>query len=168
MNPAVTLPPGLTPLTGPCKGLAPLQNFRRASAAQVFKWIGSRFALGFQVRVAGKFAQGLAAASVAVLLSGCASSLMDGLWGDSNDTAASSASTQALSTGLSPDMTAATENAEVAKLYNEGLEELASGQNKSAVKKEIRRGRAQVPLFELCHQGHPDAGLCQLPRREVG
>jgi outer membrane protein assembly factor BamD len=60
---------------------------------------------------------------------------MDGLWGDSNDTAASSASTQALSTGLTPDMTAATENAEVAKLYNEGLEELASGQNKSAVKK---------------------------------
>lgn len=71
---------------------------------------------------------------LAVLLSGCSSGLMDGLLGDSGSSA-STTSSQALSTGLSPDMTAATENAEVAKLYNEGLAELTKGQNKSAIKK---------------------------------
>jgi outer membrane protein assembly factor BamD len=60
---------------------------------------------------------------------------MDGIWGDSNDTAASTASTEALSTGIAPDMSMSTENAEVAKLYNEGLSNLADGQNKTAVKK---------------------------------
>ena len=72
---------------------------------------------------------------MAVLLSGCASSLMDGLLGDSGGTSASSSSSQALSAGLTPDMTAATENAEVAKLYNEGLAQLEKGQSKSAVAK---------------------------------
>ena len=90
---------------------------------------------GFQVQVAGRIAQGFAAVLVAVLLSGCASSLMDGIWGDSNDTSASTASSEALSTGLAPDMTASTENAEVAKLYNAGLDDLNDGQNKAAVKK---------------------------------
>lgn len=71
---------------------------------------------------------------MSVLLSGCASSLMDGLWGDSKDTAAASASAEALTAGVAPDMSLASENAEVAKLYNEGLSALSSGQNKSAVK----------------------------------
>jgi outer membrane protein assembly factor BamD len=61
--------------------------------------------------------------------------LMDGIWGDDSGTSASASSSQALSAGLSPDMSAATENAEVAKLYNEGLESLSSGQSKTAVKK---------------------------------
>jgi len=68
------------------------------------------------------------------LLAGCSSGLMDGLLGDSS-TSSSTTSSQALTTGLSPDMTAATENAEVAKLYNDGLAELSGGQNKSAIKK---------------------------------
>jgi outer membrane protein assembly factor BamD len=59
---------------------------------------------------------------------------MDGLMGD-DSTSASSTSSAALATGLAPDMTAATENAEVAKLYNEGLADLTGGQNKSAIKK---------------------------------
>jgi outer membrane assembly lipoprotein YfiO len=72
---------------------------------------------------------------MAVLLSGCSSSLMDGLLGDSSDSSVSSTSSEALSAGLTPDMTAATENAEVAKLYNEGLEQLNKGQSKTAIKK---------------------------------
>ena len=94
---------------------------------------GSRFAGGVQVRLAGKISQGAGVALMAVLLSGCASSLMDGLLGDSGGTSASSSSSQALSAGLTPDMTAATENAEVAKLYNEGLAQLEKGQSKSAI-----------------------------------
>lgn len=69
------------------------------------------------------------------MLSGCASGMMDGLWGDDNSASASSTSSQALSTGLSPDMSAATEDAEVAKLYNEGLDSLNGGQYKTAVKR---------------------------------
>ncbi|MFN4142046.1 outer membrane protein assembly factor BamD [Aestuariivirga sp.] len=75
----------------------------------------------------------LAAAAIAVLLSGCATSIMDGLWGD--DTSASSTSTAGLTAGVAPDMTASQDDAAVAKLYNDGLSELSSGQNKSAIKK---------------------------------
>ena len=60
---------------------------------------------------------------------------MDGLTGDSGGTSASSSSSQALSAGLTPDMSMATENAEVAKLYNEGLAQLEKGQSKSAITK---------------------------------
>ena len=85
--------------------------------------------------MAGKIAKAFAALGLAVLLSGCASSLMDGLLGDSNDTTASETSSAALSAdGVAPDMTAATENAEVAKLYNKGLDLLNRGQTKSAVR----------------------------------
>jgi len=69
---------------------------------------------------------------VAVVLSGCSSSLMDGIWGDDNK---STTSTAALSADVAPDMSAATESADVAKLYNEGLDDLNGGQTKSAVKK---------------------------------
>jgi outer membrane protein assembly factor BamD len=90
---------------------------------------------GVQVQVSGKLAKAFAALGVAVLLSGCAASgLMDGLLGDSNDTSATETSSAALSAGVAPDMTAATENAEVAKLYNQGLDQLNGGQTKSAVK----------------------------------
>ena len=58
---------------------------------------------------------------------------MDGIWGDS--TPAETSSSQAMATGLSPDMTPSAENAEVSKLYNDALSTLADGQNKSAVKK---------------------------------
>lgn len=87
------------------------------------------------MRVAGKISQGAGAALIAVLLAGCSSSLMDGLMGDSGGTSASSSSSQALSAGLTPDMSMATENAEVAKLYNEGLAQLEKGQSKSAITK---------------------------------
>lgn len=69
---------------------------------------------------------------MAVVLSGCSSSLMDGIWGDDNK---STTSTAALSADVAPDMSAATESADVAKLYNEGLDDLNGGQTKSAVKK---------------------------------
>ena len=88
---------------------------------------------GFSVQVAGKSVRGLAAVILAVALSGCASNIMDGIWGDDKS---STTSTQALTAdGVAPDMTAATEDAEVAKLYNEGLADLNNGQSKSAVKK---------------------------------
>lgn len=57
---------------------------------------------------------------------------MDGIWGDDNK---STTSTAALSADVAPDMSAATESADVAKLYNEGLDDLNGGQTKSAVKK---------------------------------
>jgi outer membrane protein assembly factor BamD len=99
-----------------------------------FKWSGTVLLTGSQVGVAGRVAQFAGAWAVMVLLSGCASNLMDGLWGDSSSSSsASSSASQALSAGLAPDMTAATENAEVAKLYNEGLADLNAGQNRSAV-----------------------------------
>jgi outer membrane protein assembly factor BamD len=88
---------------------------------------------GVQVRVAGKLAQGVLAVLMAVLLAGCSSGLMDGILGD--DTAASASSSDAMAAGLTPDMSAATENAEVAKLYNQGLEQLNKGQSKSAISK---------------------------------
>ena len=88
---------------------------------------------GVAVQVAGKSVRGLAAVILAVALSGCASNIMDGIWGDDKS---STTSTQALTAdGVAPDMTAATEDAEVAKLYNEGLADLNNGQSKSAVKK---------------------------------
>ena len=91
---------------------------------------------GFSVQASGKIARGVAAACVAVLLSGCASGMMDGLWGDDSKTSATATSSEALSAGgLSPDMSAATENAEVAKLYNEALASLNNGENKTAVKR---------------------------------
>jgi outer membrane protein assembly factor BamD len=89
---------------------------------------------GVQVQVAGKVAKAFGALGLAVLLSGCATNMMDGLLGDSSDTSASETSSAALSAGVAPDMTAATENAEVAKLYNEGLDYLNRGQTKSAVR----------------------------------
>jgi len=97
------------------------------------------FAGGVHVRVAGKFAQGVGAVLMAVLLAGCSSGLMDGILGD--DTSATTTTSQAMSAGLTPDMTAATENAEVAKLYNEGLEQLNKGQSKSAIGKFSEVGR---------------------------
>jgi len=89
--------------------------------------------VGLLVRVSRKFAQGVAVTVAAVMLSGCATSLMDGLWGDDSSTAAAS-STAPLSAGVSPDMTAARENAEVARLYNSALAELNDGSYKSALK----------------------------------
>ena len=69
---------------------------------------------------------------VSLFLTGCATSLMDGIWGDDKSSADGAAAT--LSAGVAPDMTAAQEDAEVAKLYNEGLASLADGSNKMAVK----------------------------------
>lgn len=85
------------------------------------------------VQVSRKIGHGVLAAVMAVMLQGCASNMLDGIWGDDNNNA-SATSTAALSSDISPDMTAATENAEVAKLYNNGLSDLSNGQNKMAIK----------------------------------
>ncbi len=87
--------------------------------------------VGLLVQVSRKFSQGVAVMFAAVMLSGCATSLMDGIWGDDS---ASTAATPALSTGVAPDMGAAQENAQVAKLYNEALAELNGGSTKTALK----------------------------------
>ena len=54
---------------------------------------------------------------------------MDGLWGDSSSTQAAS-----VGTGISPDMATANDGEAVAKLYNQGLDNLKNGQSKSAIK----------------------------------
>jgi outer membrane protein assembly factor BamD len=85
------------------------------------------------VLVTRKISQGLAVVLVSVFLTGCASSLMDGIWGDDKPAAGDSSSGM-LTAGVAPDMTAAQEDAQVATLYNEGLASLADGSNKSAIK----------------------------------
>lgn len=90
--------------------------------------------VGYQVRLRKSFAQIAVAALAAMLLSGCASSLMDGIWGDDSNTSAQANSTAALSAGVSPDMTTARENVEVAKLYNEALASLNDNSPKTAIK----------------------------------
>jgi outer membrane protein assembly factor BamD len=73
-----------------------------------------------------------AALLVSLTVSGCASSIMDGIWGDSTETQATSAS--GISGGLSPDLATAADGEAVAKLYNEGLGNLKDGSYKSAIK----------------------------------
>ncbi len=92
------------------------------------------------------FAQAVVVATFAVALSGCSSGLMDGIWGDDN--ASTTSAGASIGTGVSPDMAASQEGAEVAKLYNEGLASLKEGQNKSAIKKfaEVER---QFPYSSL-------------------
>lgn len=84
------------------------------------------------MQVSRKITQAVAVALAAVVLSGCATSLMDGIWGD--DTPATAATPAVAVDGVAPDMAAAQENAEVAKLYNTALAELNDGSNKSALK----------------------------------
>lgn len=87
--------------------------------------------VGLLVQVSRKFSQGVTVAIAAVLLSGCATSLMDGIWGDDS---ASTAATPAVAGGVAPDMMASQETAEVARLYNAALAELNDGSNKAALK----------------------------------
>lgn len=87
------------------------------------------FLLGSLVPVIRKSAHVVGAVLVGLSLSGCASSMMDGLWGDSSSTQAA-----AVGDGISPDMATADDGQAVAKLYNEGLDNLKSGQNKTAIK----------------------------------
>ncbi|MCA3556408.1 MAG: outer membrane protein assembly factor BamD [Aestuariivirga sp.] len=89
-----------------------------------------RVQVGFSVRLTKRISQGVAAALAGVLLSGCASSLMDGIWGDDSASSAAAASTAA----VAPDMAAAQETATVAKLYNAALTDLNGGSLKSALK----------------------------------
>ena len=77
---------------------------------------------------------GLAIAVIAVSQSGCASGLMDGIWGDSSSTQAASVP-QGDGSAVSPDLAAAQENDTVAKLYNEGLADLKDNSYKGAIKK---------------------------------
>ena len=64
-------------------------------------------------------------------LSGCASSILDGIWGDDQKSTAAAG----VGTGLSPDMQTAADGEAVAKLYNEGLAALQDQQYKTATKK---------------------------------
>ncbi len=68
---------------------------------------------------------------MAVSVSGCASGIMDGIWGDDSSTQAATAST---GTGLAPDLGSAAENDAVAALYNKGLDKIKGGEFKSAAK----------------------------------
>ena len=92
----------------------------------------NEFLLGSLVPVIRKSAQVVAALVVALALSGCASGLMDGIWGDESSSTPSNA---ALTDGVSPDLAAAADNQAVSKLYNEGLAALNDGSNKTAVKR---------------------------------
>ena len=95
---------------------------------------------------------------LALPLGGCATSIMDGIWGDRfASTAAASASAPA----SRPTWRPPPRGEAVAKLYNEGLESLKKNRLQDGGQG-IRRGRTAVSLFELRHQGHPDAGLCEL------
>ncbi len=82
--------------------------------------------------VKGKLGQVVAAVLVALALSGCASSMLDGLWGDDSTEAASAQ--RGVGDGLAPDLATAKDGEAVAKLYNEGLANLKDGSNKSAIK----------------------------------
>ena len=64
-------------------------------------------------------------------VSGCASSILDGIWGDESSTRAASSG---VGTGLSPDLATAQDGEVVAALYNKGLGNLQDGQYKSATK----------------------------------
>lgn len=84
------------------------------------------------MQVSRRISQGIAAALVAVLLSGCATSLMDGIWGDDSSSASTAAAGS--SGALAPDMVTAQDSAAVAKLYNEALADLNDNSLKSALK----------------------------------
>ena len=73
-----------------------------------------------------KSAHVFAAMFVALSLTGCGSTLMDGLWNDKSGGATAA--------GVTPDLATAQDGAAVAKLYNEGLSNLKNGENKSAIK----------------------------------
>jgi outer membrane protein assembly factor BamD len=92
-----------------------------------------RVQVGFSVQVTRRISQGLAAVAVAVLLSGCATNLMDGIWGD-DSSASSSAAAASSTSALAPDMAAAQETAAVAKAYNDALAALNDNSLKSALK----------------------------------
>ena len=83
------------------------------------------------MQVTKRFSQGVAAALVSVLLSGCATNLMNGIWGD--DTSSTSAAA-ASSAAVAPDMAMAQETAAVAKAYNDALTDLNNESLKSAMK----------------------------------
>ncbi|MEI7599041.1 MAG: outer membrane protein assembly factor BamD [Aestuariivirga sp.] len=82
------------------------------------------------MQVSRRISQGIAAAAVAVLLSGCATSLMDGIWGDDSSSSAAGSSSAA----LAPNLGQASDSAEVAKLYNAALADLNDNSLKSALK----------------------------------
>lgn len=66
-----------------------------------------------------------------VSLSGCSTSIMDGIWGDDSSTKAASAG---VGSGLAPDLATAADGEAVAALYNKGLGYLNDGQYKTATK----------------------------------
>ncbi len=77
-------------------------------------------------------ARGLAVLlALSVAVPGCASSILDGIWGDDSSTRAATAG---VGTGLSPDLATAQDGEVVAGLYNKGLAALQDGQYKTATK----------------------------------
>lgn len=91
-------------------------------------WAGQ---VGFSVQVSRRFSQAIAATLVGVTLSGCASSLMDGIWGDDSGSSSAAASS---SSAVAPNSAAAQGDVEVAKLYNAALTDLNGNSLKSALK----------------------------------
>ena len=87
---------------------------------------------------------------VAVLLSGCASNILDGIWGD-DSSASSSSAAAASSTAIAPDMAAAQENAAVAKAYNQALTDLNNG-SLSTAQKEFGEVERQYPYSSYATQ----------------
>ncbi len=65
---------------------------------------------------------------MAVMLAGCATGLMDGIWGDDKE------ASSAMTAGVAPDMSVSAESADVAKAYNEALTLLSNGSTNSAIK----------------------------------
>lgn len=83
------------------------------------------------MQVSRRFSQAIAATLVGVTLSGCASSLMDGIWGDDSGSSSAAASS---SSAVAPNSAAAQGDVEVAKLYNAALTDLNGNSLKSALK----------------------------------
>src|SRR5688500_17017851 len=82
------------------------------------------------MRVLRSLALGLAAAFLMAALSGCATSILDGLWGEDSSTEAAAISGDA----IGPDLATAKQGEAVAALYNTGLDKLNSGEFKTAAK----------------------------------
>ncbi len=82
----------------------------------------------FTLKLKRRIARSGVAVALAFVLAGCATGLMDGIWGDDKESSSS------MSAAVAPDMSASAENADVAKAYNEALALLNSGSTNTAIK----------------------------------
>ena len=87
-----------------------------------------RWWVRFRVKLKRRVARSGMAVVMAVMLAGCATGLMDGIWGDDKE------ASSAMTAGVAPDMSVSAESADVAKAYNEALTLLSNGSTNSAIK----------------------------------